>query len=450
MAVATLMWLRWQPLNIVHSMLSMIPSNATKVTAARVQACLKASGRLPAGVTVLSATAVPFGRDENGDSVGLLSEICRVECTYSENAPADLPDHFVAKFAPAEFGARLFGRLAMFENENMFYDLGLGGRAGVGTAQCYFCHYSLVSGEIVLFLRELSDYDARPQRVGWSAEEAKTALLTYAKLHAYYWRANETDVDVGVDLTRLMSSADRVTLGLYQWFVEKSAPKFAKTMEEHIFQNTRQFSPECVTFIEDILTPNCNVVTDSGFFSLDRPLTVVHFDARSENVYFPKNGKGGVTLIDFQHTQFARCAHDLMYNSLWNVTAILTVELELELMEHYFDALLAERPSLKGKFTLVQLGHDYVIQLIFTVYLIIVASLDALESWKKNKAVMSIFLSNMDRMLTRWNAVAVFQQSCHRVHKDAATGEVTMDPITEEERLAVLPAFYKDFVAARA
>ena len=52
--------------------------------------------------------------------------------------------------------------------------------------------------------------------------------------------------------------------------------------------------------------------------------------------------------------------------------------------------------------------------------------------------------------MTLWpTAAANNPAECARVHKDEATGEVTMRPMTDDERMAALPAFAQQYVASR-
>ena len=52
------------------------------LTPARVESCLKSSGRLPAGASVKALAVEPCGIQENGDPKGLVSIMARVTCEY--------------------------------------------------------------------------------------------------------------------------------------------------------------------------------------------------------------------------------------------------------------------------------------------------------------------------------------------------------------------------------
>lgn len=163
----------------------------------------------------------------------------------------------------------MFGRLCLFENEYVFYANNIGGHAGFPTATCYFANYSGLTGEIVLLLEDLSGLDNIGAAVGLTRQEAKSLLTSCAKLHAAYWDVNPATSTP--DISRIWSMADPKLQDLFGDFVKKNAEVVQPLVKENIGW---EVSAEYVSLLVDVFKPNTDVIKDTGFFSLDRPMTV--------------------------------------------------------------------------------------------------------------------------------------------------------------------------------
>jgi hypothetical protein len=206
-------------------------------------------------------------------------------------------------------------------------------------------------------------------------------------------------------------------------------------------------------------------------------------DMRSDNVFMPKHlGEEAPVAVDLQLAMRGPGVYDVMYSSVWNMQQILTNEIELELLEHYYTELTVLRPDLRETYSFIELGHDYALAGAYLLYQNCVATKDAIASFQKNRGAMQQWYRGMDSMMQRWNASDIIRQgkwgirqpcrrpSSHhrrcsvltlrcvvrvgagveRAQKDPVSGSTTMLPITDDVRLAVLPDFFKDYVKSRA
>lgn len=189
------------------------------------------------------------------------------------NVPADLPTNFVIKLSPDEFGTRMFGRWMLFANETTFYSEKIGDRAGFRTAECFFADYSRVTGEVTLFLEDLSHLTSVGYEVGWTVPQAKAMISSAAKLHAHYWEfdPSKTSLD-GPDLSRLIAMHNPPVVKVFNQLVNTNAPLMAPLLKDELGV---EISDKYVSLLNDDIVPNLDVIRETGFFVLDRKLTVV-------------------------------------------------------------------------------------------------------------------------------------------------------------------------------
>lgn len=127
-----------------------------------------------------------FGLTDEGDAKGLLSLIFKVDCEYDPAGSAG-PSTFIAKLTPPEFGARLFGRLFCFETEVEMYKKKVLMEATISTPDCYFAEYDRLSGDVAIFLEDMTPRATVDQLTGWTEHECKGVLVDLARLHARFW-----------------------------------------------------------------------------------------------------------------------------------------------------------------------------------------------------------------------------------------------------------------------
>lgn len=180
-----------------------------------------------------------------------------------------VPETFIVKLSPSDFGGRLYGRLCLFQNEVNFYKHNVGPKGGLRVPDCLFANYDPLSGEATLFLEDLSPLVPVDQNVGWTIDEAKSVLSTAARFHAHYWDADYASSDEG--LSSLLSGTHRPTLERLEALYLKNVDKFAPAVEKHLDLSV---SKTTNSFLVDVVKPNVKAVTDSAFFMCDRPFTL--------------------------------------------------------------------------------------------------------------------------------------------------------------------------------
>lgn len=184
--------------------------------------------------------------------------------------PTALPNSFIVKMSPEEFGGRLTGRLCFFKSEVDFYNKNLGEFGGIRTPDCYFAEYNRMTGEVTLFLEDLTATRLTTVDVGngWTVEQAKEVLSVAAKLHGRYWGMG--NMTTTPDLSETVSIRHRPTLEIcaemYRRNVDAMAPIVKKVLGI-------EMSDAFLDFVRGS-KPHMDTLTDSCYFTLDQTLTL--------------------------------------------------------------------------------------------------------------------------------------------------------------------------------
>ncbi len=155
-----------------------IAAGPEAVDADWMTAALRASGALPEGrVTDLAAT--PVGN-------GLVGDSFRYQLTY-DAAPPGAPASLVGKFPAADPASRASGAgLRLYLREVSFYRE-LAHTVGIITPKAHYAEIDPATQDFTLIFEDLGPARAGDQLAGCSVEDARTALLEAAALHAPRW-----------------------------------------------------------------------------------------------------------------------------------------------------------------------------------------------------------------------------------------------------------------------
>jgi len=132
---------------------------------------------------------------------------------------------------------------------------------------------------------------------------------------------------------------------------------------------------------------------------------------------------------------------------MFALTDVLDEAGELELLEHYYQALLAARPDLDYSF--IELCHDYMIGMLYNISKFAFSAADNKEVWKKNPDAFRAFFKALDTTVERWTLKDFVEQGCEHTDFDPATFTATMTALSDDERFDVLPTHVKEYVVSR-
>jgi len=243
------------------------------------------------------------------------SNLVFVTAAYSAEAPADLPRRLAIKspfITPA---------LSDLQNEVQFYRQLA---PDIGMPPSVRCLATVEDGTIVLEdLR--STHDNPPGPLPASRSECERALEALARVHGQYWEAPSLGQTVGKPHTT------------------ESLTSMVQGIAAHL--------PAFMDALGDALSVEGRNVYERVFSSSLKPwlrltdqraLTVIHGDAHTGNFLFPRSGDGAAFLIDWQLWHIDVGARDLAFFIALNWYPSRRRELEVPLLRHYHERLMAD------------------------------------------------------------------------------------------------------------
>jgi aminoglycoside/choline kinase family phosphotransferase len=178
--------------------------------------------------------------------------------------------------------------------------------------------------DYVLLLEDLGHLDIGDQIEGASADDAATALESLAAFHATFWESPR------LDSIEWMPRIDDPGMKIGREIYAASLPGFKEVFAHAI-------DPERLDVI-DRFSENVHQLMDR-FAAM--PNTIVHFDYRLDNLFFDRDGDGGVTMIDFQASCKGGGAYDVGYFLSQNLRTEVRRAHEDDLLRLYHEALSA-------------------------------------------------------------------------------------------------------------
>lgn len=263
---------------------------ADEVTPEWLTAVLRRSGALDFAASVTAVSVEQFAQGS-----GLLSELFRLTPTYDTDAGEaarslvlKLPTHDPAMRGVAD-------ALGFYQRELRFYRE-LAASAPFGTPRCHVARLADDgTTDFVLVLEDLSHLQPLDQVAGCTWDQAVGVVDQLAALHATWW-GHERLPDLATTFLPVRNDMYLAVLPqLYEpgWAVVKEVAPDLLTPELTAFGD--RWSELCGKMLA----------------AVDAPITLIHGDWRSDNLFV--DGEGNLTVIDFQIVGTGSGLSDLGY-----------------------------------------------------------------------------------------------------------------------------------------
>ncbi len=300
-----------------------VPTTTSEITAEWLTHALQASGTIAADASVSSVSV-----DPQAGGVGFVGEVGKLNLTY-DGAP-DAPTSMVAKFPTQSPEVQaMMHPTRIFEREHRFYEV-LAPETPVRTPAVYHvtCEVSddPTAERYLLLMEDLGGLTLGDQVAGVSPEQAESALVGLAKHHARFW--NGAGLENATFVPIINGPLNKAGQGIYS----ASLPGF-----EQVFGDALQ--PEMVPVAEAYTAAHPKLLDALA----EMPHTLVHFDYRSDNLFFEGEGHdvGDVCVIDWQSISVGGGAADVGYFMGQNLSPADRRAHEDDLLHRYHDTLVA-------------------------------------------------------------------------------------------------------------
>lgn len=350
-----------------------LPATPEELTPEILTAALRDGGEAQASPDAEVTTA-----DVERIAVGaaFLGLLARVEVTYA-NPATMLPRRLIAKLPTTDPGGRAVGEmLNVWWREAMFYSR----LAPMISTPVPACRANFIGDEgSLLLLDDLSPSRTGDQVEGARRDQARSAVVALAELHAPFWGRPRTDALKWVPGLDTPGTSDAL-----QGAMTNALPRFVERFGERLPDQGLDWLHAFVPRLAEWRT---------GL--LDRPLTIAHADYRLENMLFDAAGK--VTVIDWQTAMYTGGPTDLSFFLATNLDVDLRRDLERDLVELYRDTL---HHNGVGSDTTGHVWDDYCTAHLWWMGML-ANNLSSIETPDERSAAL------FDAMLTRLYAAAI-------------------------------------------
>lgn len=243
-----------------------IAASADQIDAEWMTAALRAAGALPDSGRVTAIDRKPVGN-------GLVGDSFRFTLTCEGAAP-DTPQSVVGKFAAADAASRASGAgLGLYLREVSFYRE-LAHTVGIITPRAFYAEIDPASADFTLIFEDLGPARPGDQLAGCSVDDAGTALLEAAALHAPWWGNPALEA---MSFLRLSEATTPQIQAALPMVVAAFKDRYAGQLE-----------PELMALVDRLPAAVMAMNGDRADF----PLTVQHGDFRLDNILFEVQGGG--------------------------------------------------------------------------------------------------------------------------------------------------------------
>lgn len=238
----------------------------------------------------LNGHSVTDFRSVYADEPGQTAEVLDIHLTYSDEN-CTLPGRMVAKITSHNPNiSSLVNSFGFYAREAQFY--GSVQDVGLPTPTCYYSDYDPADNSMVILLEHLAPSESPSW--GISFEQLKYACAALPEFHAKWW--NHPSL-LSMPFLNKMPSMDFLYLLL-------QAAVGAREAITNLYGDEANASIDCV----EVFARKYDKVTE---WISTRPLTMIHADYHSKQLFFPTEAGGQFAVIDWQYPFAAQGAWDL-------------------------------------------------------------------------------------------------------------------------------------------
>nr|WP_232542212.1 ecdysteroid 22-kinase family protein [Nocardia bovistercoris] len=260
-----------------------------------------------------TARVLDLRAERIAEDTGFSSVLYRLHLTG-----VDVPASVIAKLPATNEARGAMQMLGGYAREIAFYR-DIVGRAPMNTARVYAARIDDETGDFVLILEDLRDWDNADHLAGLSLGRTRRCLAELAGLHA--WSAEHADA-----LERFPSFDIPMTR-------EIMPSVFAAGWQVYRKQTTRPIPPVVAAHAERFVERSAVAVPE-----LARRSTLVHGDIRADNMFFDGDD---LKIVDFQMAARGAGAVDVAYLLSQGLTTADRSGRDEALLREYLDALAA-------------------------------------------------------------------------------------------------------------
>lgn len=240
------------------------------------------------------------------------------------------PDSVVIKMVPENEGLRGIGRqLGIYAREAAFY-LTIGEESGVRRPACLGLEIDSETGDSAIVLEDLTALRTGDQIAGFARDEAERAIDQYAALHARWWKAPRLATSEWLPPWNLPAMVAYLPQAFQQQAWPACAALFAETLDDEEIK--------LGLHLGEHVAPLMNLIGTG-------PVTLVHGDARHDNLMFSDDADSAPHMVDWQYVASGRGIVDIAYYLSQSGAPAVVAPMERDLVARYHAALVAQGVS---------------------------------------------------------------------------------------------------------
>ncbi len=290
-----------------------LPRRASDVNAEWLTQALRAAG--------LPVTVGEVRRGRMGEGVGMMSDLEKLEISYSEG---EGPPVLIFK-RPADNDANraVADTFELYKREVLFYR-DVAHRTPARTPLAYYA--DIDGNDFALIVEDLSQYQLGDQIIGCVNEEAAAVMRWMGRFHATFWDNVDDPTLEFLPLVHPSYSSEGLMQGAaFGW--DPMVAAFGDAVPPHIAALKDRFLAALPTLFEWMAVG---------------PMTVLHGDVRMDNLFFGKTpDQEPLIAVDWQGALRGRAAQDLGYFMSGSLPVETRRKHERELLQVWHDELCA-------------------------------------------------------------------------------------------------------------
>ena len=291
-----------------------IPASGKAITADWMRRALRAGGA--SDLPVIEDVVV----EDIGVGLGLMAEILRCRLVCSEPTDA-VPATVVVKLpSPAPRSRRMSRLQALYKREYAYYRH-VAPQGAMRSPRLLYGDYEARSDRFVLVLEDLGSMHTGDQLAGATAEEARSAVQSIARLHGHNWNAVGKPPlsgfhDVGSPKNRTLVQV------IFLAYLVPTLERFGGFFSGEMRCLVEAYGPRVAAHLADLHAT---------------PQTFIHGDYRLDNMFFDGGDGSKAAVVDWQVSGLGNGLYDVAYFLGASVSTEVRREIERDLLAEYAD-----------------------------------------------------------------------------------------------------------------